>query len=70
MFLDAVLGAGAQLIERPTVPGHADHRQIELATLRHGLQRREDLFVRQIAGRPEEHQCVGVDVGHVRGVLV
>ena len=66
VLLDAVLRPRAQLVERPAGLGHADDRHIEVAALGHRLQRREDLLVRQIAGRSEEHERVGVCVAHRR----
>ena len=59
VVLEAVAGAFAQLFDGPAGAGHADHRHVELAARDHGLQRGEDLLVREIAGGAEEHECVG-----------
>ena len=58
VLLQAVLGAGLQLIEPPARLGHADHRHVQVSALQHGLQRRKDLLVGQIAGGPEEDEGV------------
>jgi hypothetical protein len=66
VLLDAVERAGAELIERPAGVGNADHGDIQVAPLRHGLQRREDLFPGEITGGTEEHQGVGMRICHLR----
>jgi hypothetical protein len=53
------LGARAKSIEVPVLPGHADHRHVQVAAAAHGMQGRENLFEREIAGRAEKDQCVG-----------
>ena len=69
VLLDAVLRARAQLVERPAGLGHADDRHVEVAALGHRLQRGKDLLERQIARRAEEHERVGMCVGHRYPVL-
>ncbi len=44
-LLDAVAGAFAKLLESPAGFSDADDRNVQIAALDHGLQRREDLFV-------------------------
>ena len=66
VLLEAVLGAGLELVEVPAGLGHADDRHVEVAALHHRLQRREDLLVGQIAGGAEEDQGVGVGLGSSR----
>ena len=56
---DAVRRALAQLLEAPLRGGNTDHRHVEDAALRHRVERRKDLLVREIAGRAEEHQGIG-----------
>ena len=56
---DAVLGALAQLRQAPLRGGDADHRHVEHAALRHRIERRKDLLVREVAGDAEQHQRVG-----------
>ena len=58
MLLYTVFGSSTQLVEAPSLPGHTDHRNVEMAALDHRLQRREDLLVREITRRTEEHQRV------------
>ena len=67
MLLEAVAARAPELVEVPAGLGDADHRHVEVAALDHRLQRREDLLVREVAGRAEEDQRVGVGVAH--GVL-
>ena len=55
----AVLGAGAELLERPAGFGDADHGHVKISAQDHLLQRREDLLVGEIAGGAEEYQGVG-----------
>ena len=64
VLLQAVRGAGAQLLDLPARFGHTDHGHVEVAPLYHRLQRREDLLVRQIAARAEEHQGIGLRFAH------
>ena len=64
VLLDALPRSRAQLVERPAGLGDANDRHVEVAALGHRLQRGEDLLVRQIARGPEEHERVGVCVGH------
>ena len=40
----------------------ADHRDIERAAPGHGVERREDLLARQVAGHAKQHQRVGMFV--------
>src|SRR5262249_35524642 len=56
---DAVLGARAQLVDRPARLGNADHRHGETPAARHAVKRRKNLLVGQVAGRPEEDERVG-----------
>jgi hypothetical protein len=58
--LDALFGACAQLIQRPAGFGHRDDRHVEMPAPRHAVQRRKDCLVRQVAGRAEEHERVGM----------
>src|SRR5215467_11665020 len=64
MLLDAVTRARLQLIEIPTRLRNSDDRRVEMATLHHRLQRREDLFVSEISRGAEKNQRVGVRVTH------
>jgi hypothetical protein len=59
MLLQALAHPVAELIHRPGILGHADHRNLELASPGHALERREDLFVSQISGGSEKDQGVG-----------
>jgi hypothetical protein len=63
VLLEAVTGAGLELVEVPARLGHADHRHAKVPTLEHRLQRREDLLVGQVARGAEEHQGVGASPG-------
>ena len=64
VLLDAVARAGAELVQAPARFRHADDRRVEVASLHHHLQRREDLLVGEIAGRAEEDESIGLAVGH------
>ena len=61
--LQAVSARASQLIEVPAGLCHADDGHVQMAALHHRLQRREDLLVREVAGRAEEHQRIGVRWG-------
>src|SRR3954467_9671242 len=50
----AVARAGAKLVESPSCLGDAHDWHVEVAPLRHRLQRREYLLVREIARCAEE----------------
>src|SRR5450759_1043495 len=52
------------MLQTPLWEGNADDRKLEAASFHHGIERWEDLLVRQIAGYTEEHQCVRMDRGH------
>jgi hypothetical protein len=60
MFLQAVVRPRAKLINIPSGFGYADDGHIEMSSLYHRLQGREDLFVSKIACGPEEHERVRV----------
>ena len=64
VLLHAVARAGTELVDGPPGLRHADDRHVEMAALRHRLQRREDLLVREIARRAEEHERIGDAVAH------
>ena len=52
--------AVTQLLEAPPLAGDADDRDVELAALLQGVQRRVQLLVRQVAGCAEQDQAVGL----------
>jgi hypothetical protein len=56
--LDAVGHASVQTIETPLREGHADYGDLEDITFHHGIERREDHLVSEIARNAEEHQSV------------
>src|ERR1700761_6220675 len=62
VLLETVPRALAKLLEAPSRLGHADHGNVEVSPLRHRVQRREDLLVRQVARRAEEDQGIGMQV--------
>src|SRR3989449_6686006 len=64
VLLEAVLGARLELFELPAGLRHADDRHVEVAAFHHRLQRRKDLLVREVAGRAEEYEGIGMDVAH------
>jgi hypothetical protein len=55
---DAVVDPCPQLLNSPAVSGHADDRYLQAAALHHGVQRRKDLLVGEVAGGPEEYQRI------------
>src|SRR6202789_2197500 len=61
---ETVLGARFKLIKIPTCFGHADDWQIEPLIANQALQRRKDLFVREIAGGAEKHKGVRLEIRH------
>ena len=69
MFFQTVLGAGLELVKVPAGPGHADNGHVKVAAFYHGLQRREDFFVCQVAGGAEKHQGVAMICVHDRTLL-
>src|SRR4051794_32024159 len=58
VLLEAVTYAGAKLVDRPFRTGYADDGHIEQPTAHQRVQRRVELFVREIARRAEQHECV------------
>src|SRR5262249_25860750 len=65
VLLEALAGAGAELLELPARLRHADHRHVEVTTADHRLQRGKDLLVGEIARRAEENQRVGARRAHL-----
>src|SRR5690242_8567187 len=53
-----------ELIAIPTRPRDADHRNGQQTAAHQVVQRRVDLFVTQVARRPEDHQCIGIAAVH------
>src|SRR6516225_11599860 len=64
MFLKAVLGTSAKLIEIPSGFGHADHGHVEMSPLRHRLQRGKNLLISKVAGGAKENERVRVGTSH------
>ena len=64
MLLQAVFGAGFELVKIPAGLGNADDRHVKVSPLYHGLKRRENLLVGKIAGGSEENQCVRMGRNH------
>ncbi len=62
VLLEAIPGAGLELVEVPAGLGHADDGHGQMPALHHRLERREDLLVSQIARGAEEHEGVGARV--------
>src|SRR5262249_3494490 len=59
VFSEAVLGASAELVQRPARFGDADDGDVEITAPDHFLQGGEDLFVGEVAGGAEEDEGVG-----------
>ena len=68
--LDAVLHAIAQMRQTPLRGGDADDRDLQGASFRHRIERREDHLVGEIARHTEEHQRVRTRGGHEAPPLV
>src|SRR6476620_11744864 len=66
MLLDAVAGAGLELIETPPGFGYTDNGNVEPAVLYHRLQLREDLLVGEVARGAEEHKGIRANCFHRR----
>ena len=62
--LDAVRHAFAQTRQTPLREGDADDRDLQGASFRHRIERREDHLVGEIARHTEEHQRVRTRCGH------
>ena len=58
MLFQAVVRSFSKLLEGPARFRHANHRHVEIAAPDHLLERRENLFVGEVAGRAKEDQCV------------
>src|SRR5260221_4909718 len=64
VFLETVVGPSAKLVEVPIGLCDADNRNIESSALHHGLEGRENLLIRQVAGCSEKDQGVGMGITH------
>ena len=64
MLFDAVAGAGAKRVPRPSGLRDADDRHVEMAALRYRLQGGKDLLVGEVARGAEEHEGIRFDVAH------
>src|SRR6516225_4525981 len=64
MFLQAVFRASVKLIEIPPSFGNPDHGNIEVSSLYHRLEGRENLLVGKISGGAEKNERVRVGVSH------
>ena len=56
----AVVYPAAKTLTIEIARGDADHRHVEPAADHQFLQRREYLLAGEVAGRPEQHQRIGV----------
>ena len=65
-LLDALAGALFQLVQGPARARHADNGNVEAVAVNHGIERRKDFLVCQIAGGAEKNEGVGVDFTSVR----
>jgi thiamine pyrophosphate-dependent acetolactate synthase large subunit-like protein len=54
MFLKAVAGPIAKLVEGPARFRHANHRHVKVASLQHRLERRKNLLVGQVSSAPKK----------------
>ena len=59
-LLDAVARALLQLVQGPARARHADDGNVEAVAADHGIERRKDFLVGQIAGGAEKNEGVGV----------
>src|SRR4029453_4799497 len=64
VLLHTVFGSRTQLLKAPCLPGHTDHRNVQMAALDHRLQGWKDLLVRKIASGAKEHQSVRMHFTH------
>src|SRR5947209_319782 len=61
---DALVCALPKLIEIPPGLGDANDRNVQAPAFHHGLQRRKNLLVGQIARGAEEHEGIGMEIAH------
>src|SRR5262249_47481820 len=64
VLVEAVLGAGAELLEVPTRLGDADDRRVEVAALHHRLQRGKDFLFGEAARGAKEDEGIRMKVPH------
>ena len=62
--LYAVRHAFVQTLQTPLREGDADYRDLEGASFRHRIERREDHLVGEIARHTEEHKRIRTGRGH------
>jgi hypothetical protein len=58
VLFQALAGVRPKLTEGPVAPGHTDDGHIKMLVTHHRLERWEDLFLGQIAGRAEKDERV------------
>ena len=64
VLLDALPRARVDAVDVDRLAADRHHGRVEAPAFHHGVQRREDLLEGEVAGRPEDHQRVGVEAGH------
>jgi hypothetical protein len=64
-FFQAVLRPSTELVRAPLGLSYTDDRHVEVAPLSHGLQRRKDFLVGQVAGGTEKNKRVRLGIIHV-----
>ena len=60
VLLKAVLCPGLELAGIPARFGHANDRHVEIPSLQHRLERREDFLVSQVARGAEKNKGIGM----------
>src|SRR6185312_11532435 len=69
VFLEAVPGTLAQLVDIPARTRDANHRHVQLAVLDQRLQCRKNLFVSEVARGTEKYEGIGLGRCHQLGSL-
>src|SRR5262245_17125956 len=64
VFFQAIFGTSTKLIEIPSRLGDANDGNVEVPSLYHPLQGREDFLVRKVAGSAEEYERIRMQTRH------
>src|ERR1700686_4360750 len=70
MFLNALVSAGSKPLKILCGSAHPDDRDIEVSASGHGVKRRKNLLIRQVASCAKENKCIRFKILHLKPTLL
>src|ERR1700675_2170827 len=70
MFLNALVSAGSKPLKVLCGSAHPDDRDFEVSASGHGVKRRKNLLIRQVASCAKENKCIRFKILHLKRTLL